>query len=223
MKAPESVQERATELGFEIVGWDESGGAIRGLPTSPYGGETMIGSHDEVRAYLQGFASCRRFELQEIERAKIAEEPTLRRSLLVLRGKYVPIPGDASINVVSARPYVPFRGDRVAIPDSVAGLYDVLDVLVGNRSQLHRSGEMSGEMFATRIRHQARFEVLHDGMVNKLVLAEGPEAEFGRALSMETCQASTDVSIHYRRRPDVIDPRSAGMTFEAMILGRISG
>ncbi len=212
MKAPESIQERASELGFEVCGWDEAAGAIRGLPTSPYGKDPFIGSHDEIRAYLIGFANCRRFELNEIDRIRLSGEPALRRSMLVLRG--MTTLHDRLITV-HGHPHVAFRGERIAIPDDVAGLFEILDIRVGNRSQLLTSGDISAALFAARIDRQARVRILADGALAKLVVADEAEAQFGRPLSMDTCQPHLDVSIVARGREG-----TPPTMFEALILGR---
>lgn len=211
MNAPDNVQERARDLGFEVHGWDEKSGAVRGLPTSPYGGETFIGSHDEIRAYLSGFERCRRFGLGEIEK-QLAIKATMRRSLLVVQGRAHP--GDGLVTA-HARPYVSFRGDRVAIPEEIARSFDVLDIRVGNRCQPLTSAEIRGEMFATRIGLQAELKISRDGALTSLIVATEAEAEFGRALSMDTCQPGMEITIVARQRDPIVP-----VTFEAMILGR---
>jgi hypothetical protein len=53
--------------------------------------------------------------------------------------------GEADIEV---KPQVYFRGERLAIPPSIARYFDILDIKVGKDSQLAATGTMPGESFS---------------------------------------------------------------------------
>lgn len=49
---------------------------------------------------------------------------------------------------IEVKPQVTFRGERLAIPQSLARYFDILDVKVGKDSQLAATGTMPGESFS---------------------------------------------------------------------------
>jgi hypothetical protein len=57
----------------------------------------------------------------------------------------IPPGGEADIEV---KPQVYFRGERLAIPPSIARYFDILDIKVGKDSQLAATGTMPGESFS---------------------------------------------------------------------------
>ena len=56
-----------------------------------------------------------------------------------------PIPGGA-IDVVS-RPQIVFRGERLVVPSSIASFFALIDIKVGNRSQLANSTALPAQVF----------------------------------------------------------------------------
>jgi hypothetical protein len=57
-------------------------------------------------------------------------------------------PGDEED--IEVKPQVLFRGERLAIAQSIARYFDVLDIKVGKDSQLAATGALTGEAFETR-------------------------------------------------------------------------
>ena len=51
---------------------------------------------------------------------------------------------------IEVKPQVLFRGERLAIAQSIARYFDVLDIKVGKDSQLAATGSLTGEAFETR-------------------------------------------------------------------------
>ncbi len=50
---------------------------------------------------------------------------------------------------IEVKPQVYFRGERLAIPQTIARYFDVVDIKVGKDSQLAATGTMPGESFST--------------------------------------------------------------------------
>lgn len=134
--------------------------------------------------------------------------------ILVLRCDTL-IPGQA---VITSRPqHTAFRGRRLAIPDSIARCFDVLDYKVGNKSQLPGSVPISAELFATRLEGLARLSARTIGDVICIEISEKAIAEFGKELRQETCQAAMDVSIHVQLKPN-----REPSPFEAWVFGTVA-
>ena len=55
-------------------------------------------------------------------------------------------PGDEED--IEVKPQVYFRGERLAIPPTIARYFDILDIKVGKDSQLAATGTMPGESFS---------------------------------------------------------------------------
>lgn len=211
MKAPGNIQERVDELGFEICGWDEVSGALSGH------GQMFIGSHEEIAAYLQAWDACRKVTVEKAAEEAERANPRVERSLLCLRSE--PLTLNQGVSYVVARPQIPFRGDRVAIPDDVAPHFDVLDVRVGTRSVLTRSETISADLFAARLNRGAMLRLLEEGRGGPIAvqISSAAEAEFGRALSFPTCQAAEEIVMAIVLKRMVDDPPRV---FEAMVLGQ---
>jgi hypothetical protein len=80
-------------------------------------------------------------------RRLVEEEPTHERQFpigFMFEGVQ---PGDAED--IEVKPQVYFRGERLAIPVSLARYFDIVDIKVGKDSQLAATGSMPGESFAT--------------------------------------------------------------------------
>jgi hypothetical protein len=79
-------------------------------------------------------------------RRLVAEEPTHERQFPVgFLQDNIPPGGEADIEV---KPQVYFRGERLAIPPTIARYFDILDIKVGKDSQLAATGTMPGESFS---------------------------------------------------------------------------
>ncbi|HEX7667013.1 MAG TPA: hypothetical protein VF407_20930 [Polyangiaceae bacterium] len=76
----------------------------------------------------------------------VSEEPTHERQFPVGFILENIAPGDEED--IEVKPQVYFRGERLAIPPSLARFFDVLDIKVGKDSQLAATGSMPGESFS---------------------------------------------------------------------------
>ena len=76
----------------------------------------------------------------------VSEEPTHERQFPIGFGLENIAPGDEED--IEVKPQVYFRGERLAIPPSIARYFDVLDIKVGKDSQLAATGTMPGESFS---------------------------------------------------------------------------
>ncbi|MGH7281598.1 MAG: hypothetical protein ACRELY_08760 [Polyangiaceae bacterium] len=83
---------------------------------------------------------------QPQRRRIVAEEPTHERQFPIGFGLENIAPGDEED--IEVKPQVYFRGERLAIPPSIARYFDVLDIKVGKDSQLAATGTMPGESFS---------------------------------------------------------------------------
>jgi hypothetical protein len=76
----------------------------------------------------------------------VAEEPTHERQFPIgFRYENIAPNDEEDIEV---KPQVYFRGERLAIPPSIARFFDILDIKVGKDSQLAATGTMPGESFS---------------------------------------------------------------------------
>ena len=76
----------------------------------------------------------------------VAEEPTHERQFpMGFRYENIAPNDEEDIEV---KPQVYFRGERLAIPPSIARFFDILDIKVGKDSQLAATGTMPGESFS---------------------------------------------------------------------------
>jgi hypothetical protein len=79
-------------------------------------------------------------------RRLVAQEPMNERQFPVgFLQENIPPGGEADIEV---KPQVYFRGERLAIPPTIARFFDILDIKVGKDSQLAATGTMPGESFS---------------------------------------------------------------------------
>ncbi|MGH7285009.1 MAG: hypothetical protein ACRELY_26070 [Polyangiaceae bacterium] len=76
----------------------------------------------------------------------VSEEPTHERQFPIGFGFENIAAGDEED--IEVKPQVYFRGERLAIPPSIARYFDVLDIKVGKDSQLAATGTMPGESFS---------------------------------------------------------------------------
>ena len=76
----------------------------------------------------------------------VSEEPTHERQFPIGFAFENIAAGDEED--IEVKPQVYFRGERLAIPPSIARFFDVLDIKVGKDSQLAATGTMPGESFS---------------------------------------------------------------------------
>lgn len=95
------------------------------------------------RAYLQAAAAQRArggFTVQEQSPSKA------RRQVLPMESTGTVAAG-ASVTITSRPQTIAFKPERIVIPSTIAPLFIVNDVKVGNRSQFVQSGSLPGEAF----------------------------------------------------------------------------
>lgn len=211
MALQDQIVAAATELGFKIVGMDETHAGISGV------GVEFVGTHAEVHAYLTGW-----FDHQ-------GQNPrVLRRSILVVRngGPYtvgVPTVLPGEIVQITVRPQsMGFKGDRIAIPDSIASHFEIVDITIGNRSQLPMSQTIPGETFSTRLSAGAMGAIFKlnkgvDEVTPRIEMTEAALAEFGREFDLEMVQHAMDVIVTVR----LLDSAPGPMAFTMLILGTL--
>jgi hypothetical protein len=87
------------------------------------------------------------YAYQEPTRRRIvAEEPTHERQFPIgFALENIPPNQEEDIEV---KPQVYFRGERLALPPTIARFFDILDIKVGKDSQLAATGAMPGESFS---------------------------------------------------------------------------
>lgn len=216
VKPPEDTLRTAADLGFEIGGWDEQSGGLRGH------GHDYVGSHDEIRAYLIAWLTCKNVQTLVVAQELEAQEPGIQRTMMCLRSSW-PVGGGgrewSRQATIVVRPQLPFRGERIAIPDAIAPFFDLDNLAVGNRSCMPQAQSISCDLLAARLDHRAALEgaPLPSGAI-AITITEAATAEFGRAWSMPVCQVAQDlvatVSLKEGAPPTV---------FEMLILGKTLG
>lgn len=211
---PDDIARTVAELGFEIQCWDQGEAAVSGH------GQEFIGSSAEVRAYLTAWSACLARASWQSDQDKAIEENQSRliRFGLVLASNG-PIEAGATAQIWARPQSGPYRGDRIVVPDEIAGYFEICDLRVGNRSQFPQAQAMPASLCAARIDRSALFGVAKDETAAhvhsvRITIAEAALAEFGRPWTMETCQTAMDLTIVVRNRSDLRWP------FECMIIGR---
>lgn len=202
-KPPESFVRDCAELGFVIGGWDETTAGIFGH------GAEFVGTHTEVMAFLRGWVGCETRNTREVTRYMLA-----LTSGDVVTDRHRITPGTTI--AITARPQRGnFRGDRVAIPDSIAQHFVIDDISVGNRSQFIQAGSIDGGLFAARIDATPLFELVQRGNLHRLEMTPGTDHAFGLELSMDVAETAMDVTMYVTAK----DSCPPGTPFMAIVLG----
>ena len=97
--------------------------------------------HHEEHEHHEHHAGGRRMRV-------VREEPKNQRQFPIGFELANIAPGDEED--IEVKPQVLFRGERLAIAQSIARYFDVLDIKVGKDSQLAATGALTGEAFETR-------------------------------------------------------------------------
>lgn len=100
--------------------------------------------------------------------AQVVERPLTDMREFPLGFLQVGFPGTTEAPVIS-RPQVVFRGERLVVPTGVAAFFNIIDIKVGNRSQLTNSTALPAQAFI--------------------------ETAVGMRLSMDTAAVAQDVAI----------------------------
>ena len=208
----ERIEERAAELDFEVVSWLDESAEIHGHERYFYG------LHHEVLIYLDAWKACAlEAALGSKTRDRADGKPLhgVEHAIMALHSS-VPILPDQEAQITIRPQSTAFRGHRIAIPDDIAPFFRILDLKVGNRSQLSNGDGIRASMFATRIDRQAAFTAtIVRGDTFKLSLTEDAKCAFGRVITMDTCQTAMDLVMIVK----MIGYHEQGLPFEAFVLG----
>ena len=107
-----------------------------------------------------------------------------------------PTPADAdeyrAIRVISRPEAFAFRPNQLVIESPNPEHFNIVDILIGNRSQFAQPGQIPGDLFAS--------------------------SAIDSFISFETCQTAMDIEIRVR----YVGPKSEGETFEAKMVGLVA-
>ncbi len=203
---PADLSGLAREVGFEVVAWDEDHGAISGH------GVGYVGTHAELRAFASAWRDCASFMRVEFQKSSSRSSGIVHR-VLSLRS-YHQIANNEVFRVVARPQVTPFRGMRIAVPDEIAARFEIVDLLVGGRSQTPTSGPVSATLYAARLMDRALLYCDRGMGPVQVSIAVDATAEFGRAVSFDACQDGMEVTVAAR-----LLPGSPPTEFEAIVLG----
>jgi hypothetical protein len=107
------------------------------------GGGHGGGSNIHQRSYSQAYSDRSR------QPRVIEEEPTHPRQFPIgfASPQGQPVPGGGQ-QLIETKPQVLFRGERLAVPNSIVLNFQIVDVKVGKDSQLAAPGNMPSEVFS---------------------------------------------------------------------------
>ncbi len=160
-------------VGDDLFGDDESG-------DDEAGAEELMGVWYPGRGIVRRRAARRAAARQRALQLAVAErrvkdgamlrdvKPNKSREYILGFGITL-VPAGATVNIIQ-RPQVIFRPERVVIPSSIGGSFQVNDVKVGKNSQFTTSSSVPAVVFS--------------------------ETSFGVRLKMDTAQVSMDVSLN---------------------------
>lgn len=206
----DALRERVIACGFDLVGWDDTCGAIS---HSLNRGLEFVGTHVEIEAYLFGWMASReaaatdRLGADEVIHAALV-------SLCVYRNELVS-PGATAM--YHTRPQVPFRGQRVVIPDEIAPYFDVMDITVGNRSCMPHAGLFPAVAFATRASGLGSLVASVSTSISQPIaisISERAYAQAGTRIAMPMTQVGMDIGIRVANKSD------EAQAFECYVIGQ---
>jgi hypothetical protein len=119
---------------------------MRGLST---GAEEGGGGHHHLHPHEHpGFHRGTPVAYQRDDRARVVEEhPTHEREFPIGFNSSTNVPSSQTVQI-EVKPQVLFRGERLAVPNSIVLNFDVADIKVGKDSQLAAPGNMPSECFS---------------------------------------------------------------------------
>jgi len=120
-------------------------------------------AHRAFRAALQNAAATKQAGAGVIVRE---QAPTKARRLVLPMSSTGPVAAGAAATITARPQTIAYKPQRIVIPSTIAPDFDLLDIKVGNKSQLVQSGSLPGEAFQP---------TLFDG-----------------EMDMDTCQTSQD-------------------------------
>ena len=117
------------------------------LPPAPQHAPPAPGHHHHHHHPHAGPPPTHFYGYEEPRRRRlVAEEPTHERQFPIGFIRENIAPNDEED--IEVKPQVYFRGERLALPPTIARYFDILDIKVGKDSQLAATGSMPGESFS---------------------------------------------------------------------------
>lgn len=211
VQLPERVSELADACGFKVTGWEEAGDDTDVIITGK--DVNYMGSREEVVAFMTAWQQCHDSKFPTTPPAP--PDPN-QVSIGLMSWSSTGNINPSDITQVWCRPQVgAFRGRRIIIPDDIAPNFTIEDIRVGNRSQLLQSGSIPGQAFAARIPESLStfLAQVRGNQVIRMTIDKPALAEFGRAISMDTCQTAMDMIIVIRNSTSMPRP------FRAWVVG----
>ena len=77
----------------------------------------------------------------------VASRPGRAARRLPLNFRYLAVPAATTVDI-SNRPQIPFRPERLFVQSDIAGNFEIVDIIVGNRSQFAQATPMSARIAA---------------------------------------------------------------------------
>ncbi len=115
------------------------------------------------------------------------------------------LPAGASATIVRY-PQMPFKGERLAIPQSIAGCFQIEDIRVGQNSQSPTADAIPAEIFGSpRIPDKYQFETLE--------VVDGDGIARGERFDLQVCQSGQILAI------GITNISKARCRFRASIIG----
>ncbi len=181
----------AAEVGFIL---DPSADGDSGMLRRPDRAEPYyVGTNEEIRAYLAAWDECA--TMAGLGRPSSGQ--TYDQAMLAFSsGPYDVQPG-AQVGIYVTPHAAPFQGTRLAIPEEIAGLFELIDLKVGNHSQLDCSSPIPCQLFSTRSSRGSIFELVGEQGpgVRRVVMTSGATAEFGCRVKMWPCLIAQHIEI----------------------------
>lgn len=206
----DALRERVIACGFDLVGWDETSGAISHSRNS---GLEFVGTHVEIEAYLFGWMASREAAATD----RLGADEVIQAALVSLCGYRNELVSPGAMAMYHTRPQVPFRGQRVVIPDEIAPYFDVMDITVGTRSCMPHAGLFPAVAFATRASGLGSLVASASPSMSQPIaisISERAYAQAGTRIAMPMTQVGMDIGITVANKSD------EAQAFECYVIGQ---
>jgi hypothetical protein len=215
MPIADILVERIAACGFELVGADDREAAITRATNR---GIEFVGTHAEIESYLYGWMASREAMASE----KLGADSVIQAAIVSLCADFPIQPSDpgslrhGGMVLITNRPQVPFRGERVVIPDEIAPYFDVHDITVGNRSCMVHAARFPATAFAARIENLGALtaHAAREAQPFRLTIDERAVSQAGLRIAMPMTQVAQDITIAITNKTDEPHP------FECYVIGQ---
>lgn len=130
--------------GYDLIGAARAGLAPVSRRHAVQSGRRPAGANPAFLANLQAAAAMKQANAGVIIRE---QAPTKARRLVLPMASTGTVAAGAAATITARPQTIAFKPQRVTIPSTIAPDFDVLDIKVGNKSQLVQSGALPGEAF----------------------------------------------------------------------------